>query len=73
MDLPSIRAGTVNANKVIIKIRLMVNLLDVERLDLLALFETWLTSEVPSSFVDISGHNFFRKDVAGTTTKHGVV
>ena len=49
MDLPSIRAGTGNVNKLINKIRLIVNLLDVERLDLLDICETWLTSEVPSS------------------------
>ena len=54
------------------KIRFIVSLLDVERLDLLAICETWLTNEVPSSFVHISGYNFFPKDVAGTTTKHGV-
>ena len=72
MSPPSIRAGTVNVNKLINKIRLIVNLLDVERLDLLAICETWLTSDVPSSFVDISGYNFFRKDVAGATRKHGV-
>ena len=65
-------AGTINVNKLINKTRLIVNLLDVERFDWLAICETWLTSEVPSSFVDIYGYNFFRKDVAGTTTKHVV-
>ena len=57
MDPPSIRARTVNVTKLINKIRLIVNLLDIEILDLLAICETWLTSEVPSSFVDISGYN----------------
>ena len=72
MSPPSIRAGTVNVNTLINKIRLIVNLLDVERLDLLAICETCLTSVVPTSFVHISGYNFFRKDVAGATRKHGV-
>ena len=70
MDPHSIWAGTVNINKLINKIRLITSLLDVERLDLLVLCKTWLTSEVRSPFVDISGYNFFRKEVAGTTTKH---
>ena len=52
--------------------RLIVNLQDVERLDLLSICETWLTSDVPSSFVEVCGHNFFRKDVASATRKHGV-
>ena len=73
MSPPSIRAGTVNVNTLINKIRLIVNLLDVERLDLLAICETCLTSDVPTSFVDISGYNIFRKDVANTNTKHGVL
>ena len=72
VDPPSIKVGTVSVNKLINEIRLSVILLDVERLDLLVICETWLTSEVPSSFVDISVYNFFCKDVAGTTTKHGV-
>ena len=66
------KAGTVNVNKLINKQRLIVNLLDVERLDLLAVCEKRLTSEVPSSFVDVYEENFFRKYVAGTTKKHGV-
>ena len=49
-----------------------MNTLDVQRLDLLVICETWLTSEVPYSFVVISEYNFFRKDVAGATRKHGV-
>ena len=72
MDLPSIRAGKVNVNKSINKFRLIVNLLDIERLGLQAICETWLTSDVPSSLVDISGYNFFYKDVAITSTKHSV-
>ena len=72
MSLSSIRAGTVNVNTMINKIRLVVNLLDVERLNLLAKCETWFTSDVLSSFVDISGYEFFRKDVAGATRTHGV-
>ena len=69
---PSIRAGTGNVNKLINKFSLIVNVLEIERLDLLAICETWLTSEVPSSFVDISGYNLFRKDVTGATTKCGI-
>ena len=31
-----------------------------------------MSSEVPSSYEDISGYIFFRKDVGGATRKHGV-
>ena len=72
MAPPFIRAGTFKVNKLINKVRLIVQLLEVERLDLLTICETWLTIEVASSFVDISGYNFFPKDVAGATKKHGV-
>ena len=66
---PSTRAGTVNVNKPIIKMGLVVNLLEVNILNLLAICETWLTSDVPSSFVDISGYHLFRIDVAGGTSQ----
>ena len=75
VDPPSVRAGTVNVNNLIDKTRLIVNLLDVQRLDLLAVCETWLTSEVPSSFVDTSEYseyNLFSKDIAYATRKHGI-
>ena len=68
----SVRTGTVDVNNLVNKIRLIVNLINVQRLDLLAICETLLTSEVPCSYVDISGYNFFSKDVAGATRKHGV-
>ena len=72
MSPPSIRTGTVNVNKLINKIRLIVNLLDVEILDSLAICQTWLTSDAPSTFVDVSRNNVFREDVAGATRKHDV-
>ena len=65
-------ASTVNVNILINKILLIVNLLDVQRLDFPVICATWLTSEVASSFVDISRKNLFGKDVAGATGKHGV-
>ena len=72
MDPSSIRAGTVNVNNFINKIRPIVNFLGVQRLDLLAICKTWLTSKVSISFVDIYVYSFFRKDVAGVIRKHSV-
>ena len=34
--------------------------------------ETWLTSDVSSSYVDLPGFRFFRSDVVGPVKKHGV-
>ena len=38
----------------------------------LGVSETWLLSSTPSSFVDIPGYRFLRKDVVGVVPKHGV-
>ena len=38
----------------------------------LAVCETWLTSEISSSYVNLPGFRFFRGDVAGAVRKHGV-
>ena len=38
----------------------------------LGVCETWLTSDVSSSYVDLPGFRFFRSDVVGPVKKHGV-
>ena len=63
---------TVNVNSFINNIKFNINSLEAQRLDILAICEMWLTNDVPNSYRDVSGYSFLRKDVAGTTTKHGV-
>ena len=41
-------------------------------LSLLAICETWLTADVPTSYVDLPGFKFFRFDVESPVHKHGV-
>ena len=72
VEPPSMRTGTLNVNIFINKIRLIVNLPDVQRLDLLAICETRLTIEVPSSFEDTYEYNLFCKDVICAARKQGV-
>ena len=61
-----------NVNSLINKLPFVINLLVEEDLSFLAICETWLIGEVPSSFVEIPGFSFLRRDVEGSVRKHGV-
>ena len=67
-----IRLGVVNLNSLMNKVRYVNDLMCESGLTALAVCETWLTSEISSSYVDVPGFRFFRGDVAGAVRKHGV-
>ena len=41
-------------------------------MDILGISETWLTSDVPDSFVSIGGYHLVRSDNPSLVKKHGV-
>ena len=51
---------------------LLTDLVKEEKLDGVAVTETWLLESDSSSFVNILGFKLFRCDVAGSNRKHGV-
>ena len=59
-------------NSLVNKVTYLQNLISSENLLMLAVEETWLVEDVVSSYVDIDGFTFFRKDVGGLVRKHGV-
>ena len=64
--------GTVNVNSLMNKLTYVYNLIKGEKLLALAICETWLVERISSSYVELPGYKFFRKDVSGTIRKHGV-
>ena len=64
--------GTVNVNSLINKLTYVHNLIKCENLMALAICETWLVERISSSYVELPGYKFFRRDVSGTIRKHGV-
>ena len=62
----------VNLNSLINKVAFVGELLRSNALKALAVCETWLTCEIPSSYVDLPGYRFYRGDTGGTVRKHGV-
>ena len=64
--------GLVNLNSLGNKLAFVRHLIESKGLCMLAVCETWLTSSTPTSFVDLEGLSFFRKDMQGTVAKHGV-
>ena len=67
-----VAVGVVNVNSLRNKLAYVWDLIGANGLSVLGICETWLTKDTPSSFVDIEGYRFFRRDVEGTTRKHGV-
>ena len=59
-------------NCLINKVNLVSNLLDRYKVDILGISETWLTSDVPDSFVSIGGYHLVRSDNPSLVKKHGV-
>ena len=49
----------------------MHDFLNNNKIKVLSVTETWLTSDCSSSFVDLPGFEFFRGDVEGAVRKHG--
>ena len=46
--------------------------MNTNSIDLLGVSESWLTADVPDSFIDIPGYNLFRADSPDNIRKHGV-
>ena len=67
-----VAVGVVNVNSIRNKLPYIQHLIDSDHLSAVGICETWLTSETPSSFVDLNGFTFFRSDVVGNIKKHGV-
>ena len=66
------RVGTINVNSLINKVNFVSNLLEMQKFLILGVSETWLVGEMSSSFVEIPGYRFYRRDVEGRVRKHGV-
>ena len=62
----------VNLNCLINKINLVSNFLSSYNIDVLGVSESWLTSDIPDSFVAISGYHIVRSDNPSLVKKHGV-
>ena len=62
----------VNVNSLMNKLSFVNNLILTENLSVLGICETWLLNSVDSSFVDLPGFTFFRKDTDSPSRKHGV-
>ena len=71
-DVRPVCLGVVNLNSLMNKVMYVNDLIRGSGLVVLAVCETWLTSGISSSYVDIPGFKFFRTDVVGTVMKHGV-
>ena len=63
----------VNLNSLMNKVNNVHDLLNRFDVDLLGVSETWLTSDVPDSFVSIVGYDLVRSDNPSLIKKHGVV
>ena len=64
--------GTVNVNSLMNKVHLVTNLLKLHAIDVLVVTESWLTSNVASSFVAVPGYTVVRGDTNSAAHKHGV-
>ena len=54
------------------KVNLVQNFLISNNIDSLGISETWLTSEIEDSFINIPGYEIVRSDSPGLIRKHGV-
>ena len=61
-----------NVNSLINKTRYINDFLLINDIDILAVTETWLTSSIPNSFVNIHNYDLVRTDTTGSVMKHGV-
>ena len=66
-----INFATVNINSLSNKLHSVYNFACVHNLRIFSITETWLIDECSTSFVDISGYEFHRRDVRGCVRKHG--
>ena len=62
----------INLNCLTNNIKLVQSFLTLNHIDHLGLSETWLTSDLPDSFVSIPGYNLIRSDSPSGVRKHGV-
>ena len=62
---------TVNVNSIANKLNYVFNLIQDESLDVVAVTETWLTTQCSDSFVAVPGYSLYRGDVRGDVRKHG--
>ena len=58
-------------NKLLNKLHYVFNLIRDFKLDVVSITETWLTKDCATSFVDLSGFNFYRGDTDSPVAKHG--
>ena len=67
-----LKFGLVNLNKLLNKLNLVKVLLCENKIDVLAINETWLTKLTPDSYVYIDNYKIFRGDNDSLIEKHGV-
>jgi len=58
-------------NSIANKLNYVFNLIQDESLDVVAVTETWLTTQCSDSFVAVPGYSLYRGDVRGDVRKHG--
>ena len=68
----SLVIGHLNLNCLTNKVNLVQKILISNNIDVLGISETWLTSEIEDSFINIPGYEIVRSDSPGLVKKHGV-
>ena len=66
-----VNMATVNVNSITNKIPYITHMIDLNNIKILGVTETWLTPDVPSSFVDIPQFSTVRADSPSGRRKHG--
>lgn len=59
-----------NLNSLVNKLNYIINLIEKHKIDILAISESWLNSEICSSVLNIKDYNFIRKDSHSDFRKH---
>ena len=67
----NMKIGHVNLNKLANKLYHVNSLLLENEISILGITQTWLTSEVPDSFVNLDNYKIERADNPGQAAKHG--
>ena len=62
----------INLNSLLNKLQFIYDFIRLNKIDILAIGETWLLPDVPDSLTNITGFSIERCDVLGTVKKHGV-
>ena len=62
----------INLNSVLNKLSFVNDFINVNKIDILAIGETWLLPDIPDCMVGVSGFSIERCDVLGRVRKHGV-